>query len=197
MHQETIGPYKRTVLAPGEFFVSSEPVVISTHLGSCVAACLFDPVNRVMGMNHFLLSGRTPPSRTPVCLSDAGRYGIHAMELLINGMMQQGASRYNLQAKVFGGSSLIGGGTPAGYRIGENNCRFILEFLALEEIPLLAHDLGGRLGRVIHFCYGNFTVYVRKIRPEQSPVLARRDRQCWISALRKHDRDHAGAELWE
>ena len=53
-------------------------------------------------MNHFLISGDTFPSGTDLCLSEAGRYGIHAMELLINEMMQQGARRDNLRASSCG-----------------------------------------------------------------------------------------------
>ena len=41
----------------GDCYVSTEPAVIYTVLGSCVAVCLFDPVRRIGGMNHILLPG--------------------------------------------------------------------------------------------------------------------------------------------
>jgi len=197
MNLESIGPYKRFHLHPGEFFVSSRPIVISTLLGSCVAACLYDPIKKVMGMNHFLLSGDTSPANAPLYLSEAGRYGIHAMELLINEMMRQGAKRDHLHAKVFGGSSIMGISPRPGYRVGENNIRFILEFLALENIVLQARDLGGKQGRVIHFCYGDFSVYVRKIHPGRTAHLAKRDRMCWINSLQKYYRTQSPVDLWD
>jgi len=194
---ETVGPYKRVIILPGEFFVSSKPIVISTLLGSCVAACLYDPYQRIIGMNHFLISGNTQLPATPICLSEAGRYGIHAMELLINEMMKQGAQRDNLRAKVFGGSALGGTHGRSVYRVGENNSRFVIEFLNLENIPIDASDLGGTHGRVLHFCHGDYSVYVRKIRSDQNDHLARRDRQCWIDALRRQEHGETSVDLWE
>lgn len=194
---ETIGPYQRVILLPGEYYVSSKPIVISTLLGSCVAACLYDPHRKIIGMNHFLISGAGVAPATPTCLSEAGRYGIHAMELLINEMMEQGAQRGNLRAKVFGGSALHGTSVRAVYRVGENNSRFVIEFLTLENIPIEATDLGGTHGRVVHFCHGDYSVYVRKIRSDHNDHLARRDRQCWIDALRRQESEQASVDIWE
>ncbi len=183
------------ILMPGEFFVSSQPMVISTLLGSCVSACLYDPVQKIIGMNHFLISGGGRAPVTPICLSEAGRYGIHAMELLINEMMKQGAWRNNLRAKVFGGSSLAE--QRSVYRIGENNCRFVTEFLDVEKIPITARDLGGAHGRVVYFFHGDYSVYVRKIRADRNAHLAKRDRQFWIDALKKREAEQSSIELWE
>lgn len=197
MRIETVGPYKRVILLPGEYHVSSKPIVISTLLGSCVAACLYDPYQKIIGMNHFLISGNSMAPTTPICLSEAGRYGIHAMELLINEMMNQGAQRNNLRAKVFGGSALSGSQVRSVYRVGENNSRFVIEFLTLENIPIEARDLGGTHGRVVHFCHGDYSVYVRKIRSDHNDHLARRDRQCWIDALRRQESEQPSVDLWE
>lgn len=195
MKIEADGPYKRVILMPGEFFVSSQPMVISTLLGSCVSACLYDPVQKIIGMNHFLISGGGKAPVTPICLSEAGRYGIHAMELLINEMMKQGARRHSLRAKVFGGSSLAE--QRSVYRIGENNCRFVTEFLDMEKIPITARDLGGSHGRVVYFFHGDYSVYVRKIRTDRNAHLAKRDRQFWIDALKKREVEQSSIELWE
>ncbi len=82
----------------GDYAVSSDPkAVMSTVLGSCVAMCLFDSVNKVGGMNHFLLATSSQAE------SDDLKYGVNAIELLINRLLQSGAERGNLQAKLFGG----------------------------------------------------------------------------------------------
>lgn len=45
-----------THVIQGEFAISDAPeAVLTTVLGSCVAACLFDPLRQIGGMNHFLL----------------------------------------------------------------------------------------------------------------------------------------------
>ena len=82
----------------GQYFASKDPVIIQTVLGSCVSVCFFDPVTRIGGMNHILYSGEVRSS-----YDYNARYGINAMELLINEMVGLGAVRSRLIAKVFGG----------------------------------------------------------------------------------------------
>ena len=82
----------------GDVFASDEPALVATVLGSCVAACMYDPVTQVGGMNHFML-----PQANRETTSAA--FGIHAMELLINKIMRLGGDRRRLQAKHFGGAS--------------------------------------------------------------------------------------------
>ena len=120
-------------LLPAEWRVTSDDVALATVLGSCVAACLFDASARVGGMNHFMLPDAAPGD-------GSARYGAHAMELLINGLLKHGASRARLQAKVFGGGNVLRGMTID--PIGTRNARFVLEYLAAERIPVLAQDLG-------------------------------------------------------
>lgn len=198
MRVETLGRFKRVSLNPGEFHASAEPVTISTLLGSCIAACLYDPVNKIVGMNHFLLSNRRYSRDLPDTLSEAGRYGIYAMELLINDMMRLGAKRKNLQAKAFGGATIFGQSQEVGnfYCVGDVNIRFIREFLARERIPLVAEAMGGELGRVIHFSNGDFAVYMRMIRRDRSKILARRDRDCWLKSIERQEQTMPAVDLW-
>ena len=203
MRTETIDHHRRVILDPGEYYASNTPVTISTLLGSCVSACLFDPVNKVMGMNHFMLSHQRYAKNIPMTQTEAGRYGIHSMELLINEMLKLGAEKHLLKAKAFGGSSLIGNGrdTSNFLCVGAVNSRFIREFLAFEGIPLLAENLGGDEGRVIHFLYSDFSVYMRWIKSaERSRRLAIRDRDCWLHAIEeqeKQDGTMGSVELWD
>ena len=111
--------------------------------------------------------------------SDAGRYGIHAMELLINAMIAQGARRPHLQAKAFGGANVFGRPCDRGgedFCIGEVNIRFVKKFLANEGIPVLARDFGGRLGRQIHFSAPDYSVYLRRIRSSLGEVVSEEQR---------------------
>ena len=172
-------PKKRVNLMPGDHYVSDGDIIIGTLLGSCVSACLYDPVRHVVGMNHFMLSVRKSAGAVPLCLTDAGRYGVHAMELIINGMLKLGAKKENFHAKVFGGSSLfsVDPGVEDTNSVGETNSRFILEFLKNEGIRLIASNLGGTEGRVIRFHSMDFSVYQRKIKRTMTPDLIRRERR--------------------
>ncbi|MEO8529602.1 MAG: chemotaxis protein CheD [Deltaproteobacteria bacterium] len=124
----------------GTFAVSNKTdEIIHTLLGSCVATCLYDPVVRVGGLNHYLLSGENHAG------SNSLSYGTNAMEMLINALMRLGARRENLQAKLFGGASLIASGRD----IGAQNGEFGKRFLERERITLLSASLGGTQARKI------------------------------------------------
>lgn len=121
---------------PGEFFVSAEDIVITTVLGSCVAACLWDPQARLGGMNHFMLPGEDG-SGGPAAL--AGRYGVYAMEQLINELIKRGGRKDRFEAKIFGGGQVLPGMTAL--NIGERNAQFVEQFLRTEGIRVTARDL--------------------------------------------------------
>lgn len=150
-------------------------------------------------MNHFMLSTARYAENASGYAADAGRYGIHAMELLINDMMIKGAERSLLRAKVFGGASIFKPSEHVGnfLCVGTANCNFIRHFLAMEGIPLEAEDLGGDHGRVIHFSNGDFSVYLRKIGHKRSHQLAVRDRECWRHAIRRQEKLMPEINIWQ
>lgn len=134
---------KRINVTQGEFAISSTPgEVITTILGSCVAVCLYDPISKVGGMNHFLLPGKKTSAGT-----DVTSYGLNAMELLINGLLKVGAKRNRFEAKIFGGARMIEGLSD----VGMQNGHFAVDFLGFEGIPCISKSLGGVNGRRIRF----------------------------------------------
>lgn len=171
-----VGQYQglpRVIIDPGESYVTKKNEIISTLLGSCVAACLYDPVNRVIGMNHFLLAQQHSAHNAALLASEGGRYGIHAMELLINQMLRQGAQRTHIKAKAFGGGDVLklGNELRGGQSIGAVNCEFIQTFLRTEHIPLVASGLGGHIGRNIFFLASDFSVYVKRIEHDEEQAV--------------------------
>ncbi len=134
---------RRFNIVQGEFKVSDDPnMVLTTLLGSCVAACIRDPVAGVGGMNHFLLPGAEVGSP-----KESESFGVHLMELLLNGLMREGAQRDRLEAKLFGGARMMSGLSD----IGRKNAEFARRFLAYEGIRIVGGDTGGELGRRIQF----------------------------------------------
>ena len=141
---------------PGEHRVSQrDDVVLVTLLGSCVAACIWDEAARIGGLNHFLLPGGGGEGRSM-------RYGVNAMEILINDILRQGGQRGRLRAKLFGGASVLDSLT--GETVGDRNSRFARDYLRGENIPLLAADLGGDRGRRIFFAAVSGRVRVLALR---------------------------------
>ncbi|PWB81269.1 MAG: chemotaxis protein CheD [Candidatus Methylomirabilota bacterium] len=142
----------------GGVFATHEPTVIKTLLGSCIAACLRDPATGIGGMNHFML----PAAPNGDGEANPARFGLHAMELLIGKIQRLGGERSRLQAKVFGGGHVLQIAESA-HGVPQQNIRFIREFLRTEEIPLLAHDLGGRAARYVLFDTASGKVRVRRL----------------------------------
>ncbi len=169
----------RIIINPGESYVTQKDEIISTLLGSCVAACLFDPVNHVIGMNHFLLAQQHPAHNANLLASEGGRYGIHAMELLINQMLKKGAQRNRIQAKAFGGGDVLklNHQSRGSASIGAINCEFIKTFLKTEHIPLVASGLGGDIGRNIFFLGHDFSVYVKRIEHAEEQAVIKLERR--------------------
>ncbi len=133
---------KTVTILQGDYQVSNDPsVMFSTVLGSCIAACIYDAENGIGGMNHFLLASSGGGGAANA------RYGIHAMELLINGIMKQGAQRVNLKAKVFGGAKMSANLSD----IGANNASFVQKFLKDEGIPVISSSVGGTSARRVRF----------------------------------------------
>ena len=78
-------------ILPGEYYATSDETLIVTVLGSCVSVCLRDPLSNIGGMNHFLLPHDESTNISSV--SESARYGVFAMELLINQMLKLGAQK--------------------------------------------------------------------------------------------------------
>ncbi len=198
MRKRKEGNWTHFILEPGEHYVTNQDVIISTLLGSCVSACLYDSVNKIMGMNHFLLSNKRYKKAGPIYASEAGRYGIHAMELVINGMLKLGANRKYINAKAFGGGTVLQTSDNENnfFNIGEINVRFIKEFLETENIPMITSDLGGSLGRVIRFHGNDYSVFVRKIKKVSTLDLIRQEKTYWKSNLEKQEKRETDIQLW-
>lgn len=135
---------KRINIVQGEYHVTDDPdVVLTTLLGSCIAACIRDPFAGVGGMNHFLLPG----SRDSGPDGQALRHGVYAMEVLLNALFSHGARRERLEAKLFGGARLIDGLTDIGWQ----NAEFAERFLRDEGIRQVGGSVRGEHGRKIQF----------------------------------------------
>jgi chemotaxis protein CheD len=150
---------------PGEYFVAREELPIMTTLGSCIAACLWDRVARVGGMNHFML---------PDGAGDNGRYGAFAMERLINELLKLGATRATLEAKVFGGGQVIAG--MDSLNVGERNTRFVLDYLHTERIPVVSKDVLDVYPRKVCFLPHSGKAMVKRLASAHAAELVERER---------------------
>ena len=160
-------------LMPGEFFVSREAEVLTTVLGSCVAACIRDKQHNIGGMNHFMLPDADMGAG--VDTATAGRYGTHAMQFLIDGIVSLGGSAKNLEVKIFGGGRIVEGMSD----VGDRNIKFIREFLHKAGIPVSAEDVGLAFPRKVNYFVDTGKVMVKKLRSIHSrSILADEQSYC-------------------
>ena len=135
---------RKIAVIQGEYRVIEDPnVVLTTVLGSCVAACMRDPMAGVGGMNHFLLAN----PQNGASGGDQVRYGAYAMELLINDLLKRGARRERLEVKLFGGAKLF----DTLQDIGASNADFAEQFMRDEGIPVSGGSLRGRSARRVEY----------------------------------------------
>ena len=155
-------------LPMGGVFAGGAHIKITTLLGSCVAACLYDPMAKVGGMNHILLPGSMQAGDEGL----ATRYGVNAMELLINRIMKLGGEKKNLRAKAFGGAKMLAFARGV-IDIAAMNSQFILEFLKREHIPVEAYRLGGTWAVNVWFEPATGRTHIRHIsRPQGREILS-------------------------
>ena len=139
------GVRTKVYLQPGQLFASVHFSAITTILGSCVSLCLWDPVAKVGGINHYLL---------PFWVGDdiaSPRFGTVAIEALIEKVLSLGARKNHLRAKLFGGACVIEAFRENKHHIGIVNARLAENMLHRQGIPVVERDLAGRRGRKLIF----------------------------------------------
>ena len=161
---------RRVHIVQGEYRVSDDPgVVVSTLLGSCVAACIRDPALGIGGMNHFMLPSHNSGDWGGDLKST--RFGNFAMEKLINELLKAGCTRERMEIKVFGGANV----TESTNAVGTDNSAFVLRYLEAEGLRCAAQDLGGTLPRRINYYPATGRVVRRLLGMNERGVIHREE----------------------
>ncbi len=160
-------------LLPGEYYVALRDEMVTTVLGSCIAACIYDPYRGIGGMNHFMLpeSAADPQAKDSSRMSRATLYGYFAMEGLINEILKQGCRKRDLRAKLFGGGQIISGMTA----IGMQNIRFAKDYLRTEGIPVESADVGLVYPRKVNFFPQTGRVKVKRLTALHNDTIMTRE----------------------
>lgn len=168
-------------ILPGEFYVSDKGEMIATVLGSCISACIRDKRIGIGGMNHFMLPVSGEHSSWENSEASASlRYGNWAMEYLINAILKLGGNKTDLEVKIFGGGQVLSNMTD----IGQNNIRFVLDYLRHERLTIDAQDVGGIYPRKLLYFPDTGAVKMRKLKQIQNDTVERRERD-YIRSIEK------------
>lgn len=158
-------------ILPGELYVTSSNEIITTVLGSCISACIRDPIFGIGGMNHFMLPMSTSDTSQNDKLGSAMRYGNYAMEHLINEILKNGGERANLEVKLFGGGRVLTHMTD----VGKRNINFALEYVNTEGLKLVAEDLGDIYPRKILYNPLTGKARQKKLRNMHNQTITQRE----------------------
>jgi chemotaxis protein CheD len=139
---------------PGSYFAATGSYRINTVLGSCVAVCLWSGRRRIGGMNHFLMPQR-------VGVAHGAKFGGPAMRLLLARMEALGCEPVELQAKLFGGASMIGAPRERDVTLGRKNVELARGLLREARIPIVAEDVEGARGRKLAFFTDDGSAWVK------------------------------------
>jgi len=150
-------PHEIASILPGEFFVSHDPMIVYTVLGSCISACIRDPFVGVGGMNHFMLP--EPKEGMGDSWGESTRYGSYAMESLINEILKRGGAKNRLEIKLFGAGKIYDGNID----VGVNNAKWVIQYLKREGLTPVKTDLGDVFPRKIYYFTESGRVLMKKI----------------------------------
>lgn len=166
-------PHEIASILPGEFFVSREPMVVYTVLGSCISACIRDPIAGVGGMNHFMLPAPKEHQSGDAWGGESTRYGSFAMEQLINGILMRGGKKQRLEIKLFGAGKIYEGNIDVGAR----NTEWVLHYLKEEGLPIAKSDLGDVFPRKVYYFTDSGRVLMKKIERIKNRTIFERENE--------------------
>ena len=174
-------------ILPGQYYVGKHGEMVTTVLGSCISACIRDPIAKVGGMNHFMLPiDRRAKERGDVIDKDAAsRYGDFAMEMLVNAILTSGGKRKNLEVKLFGGGNVISQIKTTD--VGKMNIDFAHEYLEYEGFNVVSEDVGDIYPRKVNYFPDTGKVMMKKIKRTNNDTISTREAKYYSNILTTSD----------
>jgi chemotaxis protein CheD len=164
-------PHEIASILPGEFFVSRDPMIVYTVLGSCISACIRDPIAGVGGMNHFMLP--EPKEGGSDSWGESTRYGSYAMESLINEILKRGGLKSRLEIKLFGAGKIY----ESNIDVGANNAKWVIGYLKSEGLATVKSDLGDVFPRKVYYFTDSGRVLMKRIERVKNRTIFERENQ--------------------
>jgi chemotaxis protein CheD len=146
-------------------------MVVYTVLGSCISACVRDPIAGVGGMNHFMLPAPKEHQSGDAWGGESTRYGSFAMEQLINEILKRGGMKHRLEVKLFGAGRIYEGNIDVGAR----NTEWVLQFLKTEGYALAKSDLGDVFPGKVYYFTDSGRVLMKKIERVKNRTIVDRE----------------------
>ena len=141
--------------------IAKNPDILTTlGLGSCIGIAVWDPMTKIGGLAHIMLPDSTKIRNN----SNIAKFADTGIDELIRLMLQAGANKNKLVAKIAGGARMfeVSGATTVG-NIGEKNAIASKEKLKQLGIPLIAEDTGLNYGRTVELDCSNGNYLIKAV----------------------------------
>lgn len=178
-------PHKVAQVLPGQYFASEDPMVVYTVLGSCISACINDPVAKVGGINHFMLAEPKTKEGRHDSWGESARYGNYAMELLLNELMKLGGIKERMEVKIFGGAKLY----ESSQNVGKGNSNWVIDYMKTEGFNVVTCDVGDIYPRKLYYFTETGRLLMKKIKKLRNETILVREEEYKESLLRKRKRE--------
>ncbi|MCX5812301.1 MAG: chemotaxis protein CheD [Proteobacteria bacterium] len=157
----------RVFLKPGELYISDKPTIVSTILGSCIAVTIFNRRLKAGGICHAML-----PRSSFTKGHHEFRYVDSSILYMLNKFETMGIRKDEMEIKLLGGADVIDRMNESMASIGQKNIEIALEVIRNENLQLKVSDIGGKLGRKVHFYTHTGKVLLKRINSVQSSLSA-------------------------
>ena len=161
-------------ILPGEFYVTHSDEIIATVLGSCISVCICDKKMGIGGMNHFMLPENKKGDDDGWKYNQAdkaARYGLDAMEQLVNNILKNGGRKKHFEVKITGGGRMMAKMAD----IGQKNINFIQEYLKTEGYTVTSEDVGDIFPRKVRYFPKTGKLQVMKLRSLHNETIIKRE----------------------
>lgn len=145
----------------GKIKVAAPPdILTAVGIGSCIALTLYDSKTQIGGMAHIMLP----------CIQDAhnssnpNRFADAATKALIHEMEKKGVLQQDMKAKIFGGANMFPNlfSDESELAVGQRNILAVKKELKLNQIKIIAREVGGNIGRTVLFDTRDGSVLVER-----------------------------------
>ena len=148
----------RVFLKPGDLYVSDIPTMVSTILGSCVALTVFNKRLKIGGICHAMLP-KSPYAKEYYVF----RYVDSSIFYMLSKFETLGIRKDEMEIKLLGGADVIDRMNDETASIGQKNIAIALEIIRNESLQLTVTDVGGKMGRKVHFYTHTGKILLKRI----------------------------------
>ncbi len=142
----------------GEIYISKQPTLVTTVVGSCIAFCVWDRRLRIGAMSHFALPS-TDMIHSPN-KKDSYYCGNIAIKALFREFKKMGSHPQDIVVKLAGGAKVLG---TVDSTIGQRNIEMSREICSEYAIKIAGESVGGNTGTKVRFDTASGDLYIQNL----------------------------------